>query len=69
MVEIGVWKGDLCTELLERFPSLEMLLVDPYHLRIPGWVWWEDECKRIHLYILCVHLYIFIYLNIYIIPT
>eukprot|EP00434_Breviolum_minutum_P014707 symbB.v1.2.012969.t1/scaffold908.1/size153097/2 len=36
MVEIGVWKGDLCTELLERFPSLEMLLVDPYHLRIPG---------------------------------
>lgn len=61
MVEIGVWKGDLCTELLERFPSLEMLLVDPYHLRIPGSVWWEDECKWIHLCIsLCVYLYIYI---------
>eukprot|EP00929_Paragymnodinium_shiwhaense_P079773 TRINITY_DN41586_c0_g1_i1.p1 TRINITY_DN41586_c0_g1~~TRINITY_DN41586_c0_g1_i1.p1 ORF type:complete len:402 (+),score=105.09 TRINITY_DN41586_c0_g1_i1:118-1323(+) len=36
MAEVGVWKADLSEVLLERFPTLEMLLVDPYHLRNAG---------------------------------
>mmetsp|Transcript_93858 Transcript_93858/g.297888 ORF Transcript_93858/g.297888 Transcript_93858/m.297888 type:complete len:185 (+) Transcript_93858:741-1295(+) len=36
MAEIGVWTGELSSELLARFPQLHMLLVDPYHLREGG---------------------------------
>eukprot|EP00927_Polykrikos_kofoidii_P051523 TRINITY_DN45324_c0_g1_i1.p1 TRINITY_DN45324_c0_g1~~TRINITY_DN45324_c0_g1_i1.p1 ORF type:complete len:417 (-),score=50.90 TRINITY_DN45324_c0_g1_i1:94-1344(-) len=32
MAEIGVFQANTSRRLLERFPSLEMLLVDPYHL-------------------------------------
>ncbi|CAE8627582.1 unnamed protein product, partial [Polarella glacialis] len=35
MAEVGVWHAELSEQLLERFSSLRMLLVDPYHLR-PG---------------------------------
>ena len=38
MAEIGVFKADLSAELLDRLPLLQMLLVDPYHLRIEGWL-------------------------------
>eukprot|EP00928_Gymnodinium_smaydae_P045619 TRINITY_DN30385_c0_g1_i1.p1 TRINITY_DN30385_c0_g1~~TRINITY_DN30385_c0_g1_i1.p1 ORF type:complete len:447 (+),score=55.87 TRINITY_DN30385_c0_g1_i1:44-1384(+) len=34
--EVGVWHADLSVVLLERFPSLRMILVDPYHLRKGG---------------------------------
>ncbi|CAJ1367314.1 unnamed protein product [Effrenium voratum] len=36
MAEIGVFTAELSSQLLEDFPSLHMLLVDPYHLRVEG---------------------------------
>jgi len=36
MAEVGVWTSELSSVLLERFPALQMLLVDPYHLRVGG---------------------------------
>lgn len=36
MAEVGVWHADVSSFLLEKFPSLRMILVDPYHLRIGG---------------------------------
>ncbi|CAE8605628.1 unnamed protein product, partial [Polarella glacialis] len=32
MAEIGVFQANTSTSLLRRFPNLQMLLVDPYHL-------------------------------------
>lgn len=36
MAEIGVWRGDLSVQLLDALPELQLLLVDPYHLRPAG---------------------------------
>jgi len=36
MAEVGVWTSELSAALLESFPALQMLLVDPYHLRVGG---------------------------------
>eukprot|EP00439_Symbiodinium_sp_Y106_P086628 s33_g34.t2 len=36
MAEIGVWYGNVSVHLLSEFPTLHMLLVDPYHLRSEG---------------------------------
>ncbi|CAK9038527.1 unnamed protein product [Durusdinium trenchii] len=47
MAEIGVFKGDLSTQLLERFPHLRMLLVDPYHLRMEGWRCWVNPAAKL----------------------
>ena len=38
MAEIGVWYGNVSVHLLSEFPTLHMLLVDPYHLRSEGLV-------------------------------
>ena len=36
MAELGVFEANLSLELLQQLPSLQMLLVDPYHLRLRG---------------------------------
>lgn len=36
MAELGVFRGELSKHLLEQMPQLELLLVDPYHLRLEG---------------------------------
>lgn len=36
MAELGVFEANLSLELLKQLPSLQMLLVDPYHLRPRG---------------------------------
>lgn len=36
MAELGVFEANLSLDLLQQLPSLQMLLVDPYHLRRQG---------------------------------
>lgn len=36
VAEVGVFHADLSVVLLERFPNLQVLLVDPYHLKPEG---------------------------------
>lgn len=44
-VEIGVWRGSLSKELLERRPKLELWMVDPWRESEPG-SQWEQSGSR-----------------------
>ena len=45
VVEVGVWRGALCREVLRQHKDVEMVLVDPWLAGKPGEPWYESGSK------------------------